>query len=768
MTRRVNPFVYGRYAPLSHFVGRRAEIDACYNALVGPVCGSVAISGEPRMGKTSLLRAVADVGLSEGWARPAARTVFVYVDCQSISRFTPTRFWQRVLMLLGRALGDTAGRPAEREAGAGASSAQAAPPPPLPPSGIAGQAVLSAIDALLAQERVDATEFETILHALRGQNVVLALLLDEFEWVVKRDVKSLPVTRNFLSSLRALINHTPDTLSLIIASQQPLNVLCRGITNGEGSPFYNNFVFRRLHPLDGPEVDELIERRLAGTGVQFGARDRQYIEQLAGSHPFLVQLACALVFDARSRGAPVEHEVIGSRFEEEARHHFSQIWEISSPEERTVLLLVAWRWWARRLGIAEPSDDRNYWALLRRYERDAISVVERGLVTNAEDDPRPMSSVFAWWIVNAVRTGEAIVAPAGLAAVPDVEASHISQVIQQVRDTGSQIIRSMSVAPLSSLRASLRPEARPALPPADGGQPPHTAGEGRPPLTAGEGERPQRIGRYEVSGLLGEGGMGAVYKAFDPSMSRYVAIKVVRTDALGSAADMLRIQQEAQLAGQLSHPNIVTLYDVIYEPTRAYIIMEYLEGRTLAQLLRGDTLLPTDLAISFVEQIADGLDFAHHHGIVHRDLKPSNIIVLEDNRVKITDFGLAKLVHGSSLTRPGHLIGTPNYMSPEQALSEPVSPQSDQFSLAIVAYRMLTGRLPFGGDAFHAVMQQIVEAEPRPITPDETPEAAALSDILFRAMSKRPTDRYGTCRELAVALRLWLELAMAGEKTPIM
>jgi len=106
MTRRINPFVYGRYAPPSHFVGRRAEIDACYNALVGPVCGSVAISGEPRMGKTSLLRAVADVGSSEGWARPGTRTVFVYVDCQSISRFTPTRFWQRVLILLGRVLGD--------------------------------------------------------------------------------------------------------------------------------------------------------------------------------------------------------------------------------------------------------------------------------------------------------------------------------------------------------------------------------------------------------------------------------------------------------------------------------------------------------------------------------------------------------------------------------------------------------------------------------------------------------------------------------------
>jgi serine/threonine-protein kinase len=725
MNRRINPFVYGRHAPLSHFVGRRAEIDACYNALVGPVCGSVAVSGEPRMGKTSLLRAVADIGSSEGWARPGTRTAFVYVDCQSISRFTPTRFWQRVLTLLARALSD----------------------------GKTDPKLLAAIQGLAGKERIDATEFETILHALQQQRVVLVLLLDEFEWVIKRDLKSLPATRNFLSGLRALINHSPDILSLIIASQQPLNVLCQGVANGEGSPFYNNFVFRRLHPLDAPEVGELIERRLAGSGVSFTPQDRQYIEQVAGTHPFLTQLACALIFNARGLGTPVEYEVIGARFEEEARHHFGQIWELSSPEQRTVLLLIAWRWWARRLGLAEASNDRAYWGLLRRYERDVITVVERGLVTNEEDDPRPVSSVFAWWIINTVRTGYVALVPPDPDAVPGDEASHISQVIQQVRDTGSQVIRSMSVAPLSGSQASRPPQERPALPPA------HTGGLELKPL--------DRIGRYEILGLLGEGGMGAVYKAHDPAMSRRVAVKVVRTDVIGHVTDMFRIQQEAQLAGQLSHPNIVMLYDVTYEPTRAYIVMEYLEGRTLAQLLRGETQLPSQIAILFIEQIADGLDFAHHHGIVHRDLKPSNILVLDDNRVKITDFGLAKLVHGSSLTRPGHLIGTPNYMSPEQALGKEVSPRSDQFSLAIVAYRMLTGRLPFGGDAFQTVMKQIVEAEPFPILPDELPEAAAISDILFKALSKEAEDRYATCREMAVALRLWLETAVDTEKTPV-
>jgi predicted Ser/Thr protein kinase len=725
MTRKINPFVYGRYAPLSHFVGRRAEIDACYNALLGPVCGSVAVSGEPRMGKTSLLHAVADIGRNENWARPGTRTIFLYVDCQSISRFTPTRFWQRVLTLLERALHD----------------ADAVPPQ-----------ALAAIQAVAGQERIDATHFESILHALRERQIVLALMLDEFEWVIKRDAKSLPVTRNFLSGLRALINHAPDTLSLIIASQQPLNVLCQGVIGGEGSPFYNNFVFRRLHTLDRAEVDELIERRLAGTGLLFTPQDRQYIDQMAGTHPFLVQLACALVFEARSRSVRVEYDAIGARFEEEARHHFDQTWETTSPEERTVLLLIAWRWWARRLGLDEQPDDRTYWALLRRYERDVIAVAERGLVTSAEDDPRPVSSVFAWWIVRTVRAGQIVIPAPDPAAVPGEEVSHISQVIQQVRDTGSQIIRSLSVAPLLESRPSRREEP-PALPAA--------------PAADERDGSPDRIGRYEILGLLGEGGMGVVYKAFDPAMSRHVALKVIRTDVLGYAADLLRIQQEAQLAGQLSHPNIVTLFDVMYEETRAFIVMEYLEGRTLAQLLRGDALLPARLAVSIVEQIADGLDYAHHHGIIHRDLKPSNVMMLDNERIKITDFGLAKLVHGSTLTRPGHLIGTPNYMSPEQARGKGVSPQSDQFSLAIVAYRMLTGRLPFGSDSLQTVLQHIAEAEPEPIAPSDAPESSALSDILFKAMSKQPENRYATCREFAVALRLWLETALESEKTPI-
>ncbi len=725
MTRRINPFVYGRYAPLTHFVGRREEIDACFNALVGPVCGSVAISGEPRMGKTSLLRAVAEIGAREGWSRPGTRTLFLYVDCQSISRFTPTRFWQRVLTLLARALSDAAAVPPE---------------------------ALSAIQAAGEQVRIEATQFESTLRLLRERQIVLVLLLDEFEWVIKRDAKNLPITRNFLSSLRALINHAPDTLSLIIASQQPLNVLCQDIANGEGSPFYNNFVFRRLHPLDAAEVDDLIERRLAGSGVVFTPQDRQYIEQVAGAHPFLVQLACALMFSARSREAAVEYDQIGARFEEEARHHFGQIWEISSQEERTVLLLIAWRWWSRRLGLADPAEDRGYWALLRRYEREAISVAERGLVTSVDDDPRPISSVFAWWIVNTVRAGHAALAQPDPAAVPGEEASHVSYVIQQVRDTGSQIIRSMSLTPLAESRRAPRVD-RPML--------------AAPPIASPAPRSPEQAGRYELLDLLGEGGMGAVYKAFDPALSRHVAIKIIRTDVVSHAADLLRVQQEAQLTGRLSHPNIVTLFDVFYQETRACIVMEYLEGRTLAQLLRGDAQLPSQLAVSIVEQIADGLDFAHHHGIIHRDLKPSNVMILGDDRVKITDFGLAKLVHGSTLTQSGHLIGTPNYMSPEQVRGTDVSPRSDQFSLAIVAYRMLTGCLPFGGDAFHTVMQHIAEANPRPIAPDDAPEAAALSDILLRALSKRPEDRYATCREFAVALRLWLELALESEKTPI-
>jgi serine/threonine-protein kinase len=249
-------------------------------------------------------------------------------------------------------------------------------------------------------------------------------------------------------------------------------------------------------------------------------------------------------------------------------------------------------------------------------------------------------------------------------------------------------------------------------------------------------------------------------------MSRHVAIKVVYSDSLANPSEMLRLQQEAQLAGQLSHPNIVTLYDVNYQQDAAYIIMEYLEGRTLAELLRSNLTLSAPFAVDIIEQVAAGLDEAHRRGIVHRDMKPSNIMILDDQRVKITDFGLAKLMRGSTLTRPGHLIGTPSYMSPEQARGVEVSPQSDQFSLAIVAYRILVGRLPFDGEMFQNVIHQIAEGDPYPIPSGDIPEAAMLSKILLRAMARRDRDRYVSCRDFASDLRRWLHHALENQKTP--
>lgn len=721
MERRINPFIYGRHAPHTHFVGRREELDTCFNALVAPVCGSVAISGEPRMGKTSLLNAVVDFGTQERWQRNEARSVFLYVDCQSISRFTPTRFWQRVLNLLLRTVSNDP----------------------------AASTIDAVVQPMLALDDIDATHFEAVLHLLHDHNITLMLLLDEFEWVIKRDVNNLPVTRNFLSGLRALINHSADALSLVIASQQPLNVLCQGIITGEGSPFYNNFVFRRLHPLAPSEVGELLERRLTGTPVQFNAQDRQYIDQIAGTHPFLVQLACALIFNARSQGALVEYDEIGRRFEEEARHHFSQTWENSSHEERTVLLLIAWRWWSRRLGLNPQPDDRTFWELMRRYEREIISLVERGLITGEDSQPSPISSVFAWWIVNTVRAGGQVLAlPDPGEASNDAEADSISQVVQQVRDTGSQIIRSMSFAPLSGSTRDQWSMVTSAVNSEMGVK------------------HPERVGRYELLEVIGRGGMGLVYKAFDPAMSRHIAIKVVYSDTLANPTEMLRLQQEAQMAGQLSHPNIVTLYDVSYQQDAAYIIMEYLEGRTLAELMRGNTIVSASFAVDIIEQVAAGLDEAHRHGIVHRDMKPSNIMILDDRRVKITDFGLAKLMRGSTLTRPGHLIGTPSYMSPEQARGVEVSPQSDQFSLGIVAYRMLVGRLPFDGEMFQNVIHQIAEGDPYPIASDDLPEATMLSKVLFRAMARSDRERYISCRDFAADLRRWLHHALENQKTP--
>ncbi len=252
----------------------------------------------------------------------------------------------------------------------------------------------------------------------------------------------------------------------------------------------------------------------------------------------------------------------------------------------------------------------------------------------------------------------------------------------------------------------------------------------------------QTVGRYEITGELGRGAMGVVYKALDPTIGRTVALKTMRLDVHGlDAQEMVRrFQNEARAAGVLNHPNIVTIYDAGEQDGIFYIAMEFIEGTTLHELLTEKRVLATDEVLQLARQISRGLDYAHSNGIVHRDIKPANIMITPNGTVKIMDFGIAK--SGGQVTNTGQVLGTPNYMSPEQVKGKPLDGRSDLFSLGVILYEMLTGEKPFVGQNVTTIIYKIVNETP--ITPRDLDVTVhpGLSAIVTKALAKAPDDRY--------------------------
>jgi serine/threonine-protein kinase len=261
-----------------------------------------------------------------------------------------------------------------------------------------------------------------------------------------------------------------------------------------------------------------------------------------------------------------------------------------------------------------------------------------------------------------------------------------------------------------------------------------------------------KIGRYEILDEIGQGAMGTVYRALDPLIEREVAIKTVDIAQLRSEGPdaEARFLREAQSAGRLSHPNIVTIYDVGETDTLAYIAMEYLSGSTLRDLM-DRSLLPLDLAIDTALQMAEALAFAHEHGVVHRDIKPANVVVTgRRGRIKLTDFGIAHLLN-SNQTQTGQMLGSPRYMSPEQAMGREVDGRSDIFSLGAVLYEMLTGRYAFDGDSLPTIVYRVVNEMPPTAMHMRGTLPPALIELLARMLHKNPASR-PNAREVATAL----------------
>ncbi|MFQ5663739.1 MAG: protein kinase [Terriglobia bacterium] len=262
------------------------------------------------------------------------------------------------------------------------------------------------------------------------------------------------------------------------------------------------------------------------------------------------------------------------------------------------------------------------------------------------------------------------------------------------------------------------------------------------------------LGRYELLDELGRGAMGVVYKAYDPTVGRIVGLKTVRLTATGDEREELvrRLRQEAQAAGRLEHPNIVTIYDAGEAGGLFYLTMQFVKGRTLAELIAERNLLPVQQILLLFDQVCEGLHYAHERGIIHRDLKPSNFIVTREGMVKIVDFGIAKLTEAGT-TVAGMVLGTPSYMSPEQAQGGRVDRRSDIFSLGSILYELLVGERAFPGNTPTAIIYKILHEDPIPLRVIEPGIDPALEKIVRKALAKQPQGRYQSCRELQADLK---------------
>jgi HAMP domain-containing protein len=335
-------------------------------------------------------------------------------------------------------------------------------------------------------------------------------------------------------------------------------------------------------------------------------------------------------------------------------------------------------------------------------------------------------------------------APASAASEFDPDATRVAAVAAPLGEMPSITAANSKLA---------QPPTHPS--PSTGGNPRTGAGDTLPGGTGADA--PQRqVGRYQILGTLGRGGMASVYQAHDPGIGRDVAIKFLHSTLCEDADCRARFLREARAAGGLSHPNIVTVHDVGEIDGRPYMAMEFLQGDVLSDVMKPKQPLPLREVVVMGIQLANALDYAHAHRIVHRDIKPGNIVRLQgSDTIKVTDFGIAHMDSasaGEQRTRVGDVLGTPQYMSPEQTRGDRLDGRSDLFSVGIVLYQMLTGHRPFGGDSLVAVAMRIANEEPPPLEKERPEVPPSLRRVVERCLAKSPERRFQTGRELSEAL----------------
>jgi serine/threonine-protein kinase len=273
---------------------------------------------------------------------------------------------------------------------------------------------------------------------------------------------------------------------------------------------------------------------------------------------------------------------------------------------------------------------------------------------------------------------------------------------------------------------------------------------------------PTQLGRFQITGLLGKGSMGVVYKAHDPNIDRIVAIKLIRAELLGGEGRdryLTRFRNEARAAGRCVHPNIIGLYDFALHEGRPYLVLEYVDGLDLRRSFPLGTPVDPAAVRQIALQVLDALEYAHGFGIIHRDVKPANILLTTDGRLKVTDFGIARFAVDE--TQTGLMVGTPSYMSPEQCRGVDVDKRCDLFSLGCVLYELSCGERAFTGDSYAETLYRLINEPHIPLTERNPAFPPEMSAIIDRALAKHPDDRFASAKEMAAALR-----QLGGTATP--
>jgi hypothetical protein len=536
-----------------------------------------------------------------------------------------------------------------------------------------------------------------LLERFRSEGRKLIVLFDEFEAVTTNRAFDL----EFYSFLRSIANNYD--VAYVTTSARDLQDLCRTQLIAD-SPFFNIFTNVFLRAFPRTTAQELISRPSAESGLPLEGYSRRILD-IAGHFPYFLQIACSTYFDYLSENdGSLNRDEVESAFLDEAKGQFRFIWDHLGDRERRCVRDIM------ENGRVQKELEHIYEDLKRA-----------GYFIEDDRGPRIFSTLFASVI------------------------SRPRIITTELRDTD---------------RAAMAiQEAR-------------SEKFGKPPLIEPEGY----IGRFTIVRSLGAGGMGEIFEALDTELKRTVAIKVLASKYVEDGAMKRRFLREAQMASKLNHANIATIYEIGEAAGNPYIVMEYVAGETLSERLTTG-IIEISVIIDIAIQALEALSEAHDRGVVHRDIKSSNIMITDRGKVKVLDFGLAKPVNplGSSgkrssasarkkssgsgkikseqLTEPGILLGTVSYMSPEQATGlGTLTHLSDLFSFGVVAYEMVTGRLPFDGDSYFQTIEMINKRPPQPVKKLRSDAPDELVKVIERLLQKAPADRYQTAAEVVCDL----------------